>query len=117
MTTTKQAQKLASLLLDYLRSTNQTMLPPDLVKDLRSAASHEDESNTVIVTSVEELDAADKKAVQAFVLKKVNEERRIVYKLDSSLVAGFTLKIGDELIDASLKSKLTTLKDHLVFTT
>jgi F-type H+-transporting ATPase subunit delta len=110
-----QAQKLASLLLDYLRTTNQGSLPPDLIKNLRTAASQEDESNTVVVTSAIALDASDKKMISTFVKKTLNEDRKIEYKIDTSLLAGFTLRMGDELIDTSLKTKLSMLKDHLSF--
>jgi len=110
-----QAQKLASLLLDYLRATNQAALPPDLIKDLKIAASKESDSNAVVVTSAQALDPSDKKAIAAFVKSKLKEDKRIDYKLDKALIAGFTLKMGDDLVDASLRTKLVNLKDHLSF--
>lgn len=108
------AQKLASLLLDYLRSTNQTLLPPNLVRDLHQTASREDEANTVYVTSAVSLNPAEREIIKAYVKRKTGELRKIDYSLDKSLIAGFTLRIGDELLDASLSSKLAALKDHLV---
>ena len=113
MKSSQQAQKLASLLLEYLRTTNQSTLPPHLVRDLQVAASQEDESNTIMVTSALELDSSDKAAVKSFVEKRVGKGRKISYNLDTNLIAGFTIKIGDELVDASVATKLALLKDHL----
>lgn len=108
-----QAQKLASMLLDYLRSTSQGTLPPNLVKDLRVAASREDKSNSVVVTTAVAVDDKDKKILTAYINNKCAGEPKIEYKINRSLIAGFTLRIGDELIDASVSSKLVSLKEHL----
>ena len=108
-----QAQKLAGMLLDYLRSTSQATLPPNLVQDLRAAAGHDDKSNDIVVTTAAPLDLSDKKSLGGFISRKVAGEPKITYKINAALIAGFTLKIGDELIDTSVASKLQTLKDHL----
>ncbi len=108
-----QAQKLASMLLDYLRSTSQGTLPPNLVKDLRLAAGQDDKQNSVVITSALPLDESDKKKLVAYVKTVVADLPKIEYKLNPGLIAGFTLRIGDELIDTSVASKLAALKQHL----
>lgn len=109
----QQSQKLASMLLDYLRTTSQSVLPPNLVKDLKVAASHEDKSNSVVVTTAIEIDDSDKKMISAYISRKTSGEPKIEYKTNPDLIAGFTLRIGDELIDASVSRKLESLKEHL----
>jgi F0F1-type ATP synthase delta subunit len=108
-----QAQKLASMLLDYLRSTSQGTLPPNLVKDLRVAAGHDDKSNNIVITSALPLDSSDKKQLSSFISKTVKGEHKLEYRLNPNLIAGFTLRIGDKLIDTSVVSKLRALREHL----
>ncbi len=108
-----QSQKLASMLLDYLRTTSQSVLPPNLVKDLKVAASHEDKSNNIVVTTAQPINDDDKKTIVSYINKRTSGEPKVEYKINPALIAGFTLRIGDELIDASVSHRLESLKEHL----
>jgi F-type H+-transporting ATPase subunit delta len=45
-------------------------------------------------------------------VKKLSDKTQVevVQKVDSSLIGGFVLNVGDKQIDASIKTKLKTLK-------
>jgi F-type H+-transporting ATPase subunit delta len=46
------------------------------------------------------------------IIKKINERKEVelIEKIDPSLIGGFVLNVGDRQIDASLKSRLKSLK-------
>ena len=58
------------------------------------------------VTSAHDLDAAQIKELEDLVSSVSGGEVSMDVKVDPSLIAGFQLKIGSRLIDASVKSKL-----------
>lgn len=63
-----------------------------------------------IVTSVEPLSASLKKEITALVEKISKKEVVLTEKIDSNLIGGFVLKIGDRQIDESISSKLSALR-------
>jgi len=62
------------------------------------------------ITSVEPLSESLKKEVSALVAKIANKEVVLTEKIDSDLIGGFVLKIGDRQIDESISSKLSALR-------
>lgn len=65
---------------------------------------------TAKVTSAVELTEANKKQIVEVVKTATKGEVVLETKLDSNLIGGFVLQVGDKQFDASLSSKLTKLK-------
>ena len=42
------------------------------------------------------------------------EELEMEYQMDESLIGGLVIRIGDRVVDSSLKYKLSRLKDQLL---
>ncbi|MCD5407460.1 MAG: F0F1 ATP synthase subunit delta [Desulfotomaculum sp.] len=66
------------------------------------------------VISAQELTATRKtelaKVLKSLVGKKVTTE----YLIDATLLGGVVMRVGDKVIDGSVKNRLNTLKQHLV---
>lgn len=66
------------------------------------------------VISAFELEKTEKEKlggiIQSFTGKKVEP----VFKVDSLIIGGVVLRIGDKVIDGSIRSKLNSLREHLV---
>ena len=74
-----------------------------------------DNANKIVtaeVTSAVQLDQAtlDKIVAQAKQTLDADSSVKIVNKIDSSLIGGFVLRVGNQQIDTSIKSKLATLR-------
>jgi F-type H+-transporting ATPase subunit delta len=72
------------------------------------AANHRGEA-TAQVTSAHALDAAQVEALKAQLKKKVGRDVAVELKTDPSILGGLIVKIGSQMIDSSIKTRLNTL--------
>ena len=69
---------------------------------------------TVYVTSAMELTLAQKGAIQRKLLDTTDYvQLDIIYEEDKSLIGGMVIRIGDRVVDGSIKSKLARLTSEL----
>jgi F-type H+-transporting ATPase subunit delta len=76
------------------------------------AAAHRGEV-TAEVTSAHALSAAQTKALLASLKTRVGSTVAIQTKVDPSLLGGLTVKIGSQMIDNSIKTRLNTLANAM----
>ena len=76
------------------------------------AAAHRGEV-TAEVTSAHALSAAQTKALLASLKSRVGSTVAIQTKVDPSLLGGLTVKIGSQMIDNSIKTRLNTLANAM----
>jgi F-type H+-transporting ATPase subunit delta len=76
------------------------------------AASHRGEV-TAEVTSAHVLSAAQMNALSAKLKARVGSDVAIQTKVDPSLLGGLTVKIGSQMIDNSIKTRLNTLANAM----
>ena len=76
------------------------------------AAAHRGEV-TAEVTSAHALSAAQTKALLATLKSRVGSDVAIQTKVDPSLLGGLTVKIGSQMIDNSIKTRLNTLANAM----
>ncbi|MES2587574.1 MAG: ATP synthase F1 subunit delta [Bacteroidota bacterium] len=67
----------------------------------------------VTLVSAQKLDEATKKAIITKLEKSVEGKLEIDEKIDTSLIGGFVIKMGDTQIDASVSNKLRNLQTSL----
>lgn len=68
----------------------------------------------VDVTTAKPLDAAGIEEVRGLVNKALNKNATIHASVDESLIGGLVLKVGDQMIDGSVKTQLQTLQRKLL---
>lgn len=68
----------------------------------------------VILTSPHGFSPAQKSVVTAFIEKTYKTKVELIEKIDESLLGGFVLRIEDLQYDASIKTKLSSLKHELL---
>lgn len=66
------------------------------------------------VVSARELDEAQKEELAKVLNRLAGKEVSPEYRVDASLIGGLLVRIGDKVIDGSVKHKLETLKQRLV---
>jgi len=69
--------------------------------------------NARIVSAVD-LDDEDKTKIIVKLEKKLSKKVQPSYFVDEKIIAGLVIKIGDDLIDNSHRTKLDNLKKHLI---
>lgn len=112
--THKKSNLVTAGLLDYLSETNQREILPQVTEQLHSLVEESHKIKEITVCSPVVL-TLDQQAVLKNSLKKMlNIQLPIVNKIDKKLIAGFTVKIGDWFLDASLSREIKDLKKKLL---
>lgn len=73
-----------------------------------------DEAKGIIrgkLTTAIELNAAKQKTVRADLVKKAGTEIELTFDVDQSILGGVVLKVGDRVLDASLRAQLEILRE------
>lgn len=65
-----------------------------------------------ILTAIE-IDEDIKHKLEELLEKKLGKRPRVKYEIDPEIIGGLILKIGDELIDASIKGRLLRFKKNV----
>ena len=67
------------------------------------------------VTTAVELTTGQKNAVKARLLETSGyREMELHYTVDSSIIGGMIIRIGDRVVDSSIRTKLNSLKKQLI---
>lgn len=66
------------------------------------------------VTSAEPLSEAQRAKIESDVRKKYGEGTLLRFKVDESLIGGLIIRVGDRVIDNSLRARLSELQRHLL---
>jgi F-type H+-transporting ATPase subunit delta len=65
------------------------------------------------VTSAVPLTEAEQDAMRTKLSQRFGADLEIQFEVDSSLIGGVHLRVGDQVIDGSVAGKLAALRDHL----
>jgi len=67
----------------------------------------------VLVTSAVELTEEEKKNMYAAMAKSTGKKVKLTYNVDQALLGGVVVRVGDKVIDGSVRTRLQTLREHL----
>ncbi len=106
-----KVNKLTMAIFDIITSKNREPLLPTLAKEFHNAYNIHKGIGKASITTATPLDAKLRSELEQLV-KKLSDRTQVelTEKIDASLIGGFVLNVGDKQIDASVKSKLQTLK-------
>lgn len=65
------------------------------------------------VTSAVELTAKEKEELQEVLGRITKKNVKISYQVDPGIIGGVVVRIGDRVIDGSLRTRLAAMRDHL----
>jgi F-type H+-transporting ATPase subunit delta len=91
------------------RSGRLFALPTMIAAFKQRAAAHRGEV-TADVTSAAKLSAAQLKSLADTLKQKIGKTVTLTEHVDPSLIGGLVVKVGSQMIDSSLKTKLTAMK-------
>ena len=72
------------------------------------------ENQDVVITSSSVLSSATIQKIETKVKELTSKNIKLINKVDSSIVGGFVLRIGDLQYDASFKNQLNKLKQDFI---
>ena len=82
-----------------------------IVQEFQRLVKLDVDSRTASVESAMVLDNAQRQAVQAGLIRLKSGEVAVEFSEDASLIGGMRVKIGDDVYDGSVKTRLAQLGD------
>jgi F-type H+-transporting ATPase subunit delta len=101
--------KLTSNFLGVLAQNRRLAELGSVIASFESLASAHRGEATADVTSAHKLDAAQVKALKAKLKTKVGRDVAVNLNVDPQILGGLIVKIGSQMIDSSIKTRLNTL--------
>ncbi len=83
---------------------------PSIIKAFKALAAAERGEVSADVTSAAPLSAAQRKSLADTLKGKIGKTVTLTEHVDPSLIGGLVVKVGSQMIDSSLKTKLTAMK-------
>lgn len=97
-------------LMDYLSETGQNEVLPEVADHLQDLITASKGADKIMVTSVIDLSVLQLKSLKQTICSIIGSNLPIENKTSKSLLAGFTVSVGDWFLDASLIKQLVNLK-------
>jgi F-type H+-transporting ATPase subunit delta len=109
-----QVQELSLRLLDLLVNRRRLGLLPAIDYSYRKLLNEKHNVVTAQLTSSEELSESNLADIKARLNEYLGKNLSLETTIDSSLIAGFVLRIGDQVLDGSLKGRLNNIEKVLL---
>ena len=98
---------------DLLADRGRVSVLPAIASDYKGMMDAVSGVITGELITVGELSAERKSAIQANLEKQAGKKLELSFATDESILGGIVLKVGDKVMDASLKAQLQILKENI----
>lgn len=110
----RRVAKPVANLVRLLARRGRTELLPAISREFHRLLNEDRGIVEAVVTSARPLAPDDRDAVRQKVEAMTGEKVELQDEIDESLIGGLTVKIGDRLLDASIRGRLERLRQQLV---
>ena len=100
--------------LQVLNRHDRLGLVGPIAREARLLWDRKQNRRPATVRSAVELDDGQKDAIRDRVAKLTGASPILTYEVDSALIGGVVLQVGDDLYDASIKTKLDLMRRNLI---
>jgi F-type H+-transporting ATPase subunit delta len=98
---------------DLLADRGRVEMLPAIAADYKAMMDAVSGVVTGELITVSELNQDRKSAIQAQLEKQAGKKLELSFSTDESILGGIVLKVGDKVMDASLKAQLQILKENI----
>lgn len=110
----KESNLVVAGILGFLSDTGKANLLSTVVQALDEVADKTKKAEQIVVTSQIPLNRGQLGKLRASVRRFLKRELPMVNRVDKSLLGGFTIRVGDFFLDASLANELANVKQLLL---
>ncbi len=100
--------------ISYLEKTGQLSKLPNLAKEHIHASRTMFDPNLAIVQTVVKLTSQEIKALQTKLEAIFSRPIKVQNRINSDILGGMFIRIGDQIIDLSLKTQINEVKQKLL---
>lgn len=109
----QSAQQITKGLISYLKKTRQLGILPQLVRESLKASQSQQNTNTAVVTTAIKLKPAQTSQLATTLTKVMGRDIKVTNTVDQAIIGGLHIRIGDIVIDQSIKHNIETLAKQL----
>ena len=109
----ERISEVAMSFLGLLVERHREVYLSDITEYFTGLANKARNISDVSVTSAVELTKDEKKRLTDAMAKCTGKKVRLSYSVDKSLLGGLLVRVGDKVIDGSVRTRLETLREHL----
>jgi len=112
------AKKLSAMTFQFISlmvAKQRENILPELILQFQALLDEKMGIATADVTSVTDLSSAQEKAVQAQLEKYTGKQIRLRTMVDGNIKGGLVVRIGDTVLDASIKRQLEMLHERFIY--
>ncbi len=110
MKSQQKTNRIVKGFLGYLSETNQSLLLPQVTKELDQMVDTSEKVDSGVVTSVLPLTPDQMTMLEDVIKTLFGRTIGLTQKIDKHILGGFTLNVGDWFVDASLAHDIAELK-------
>lgn len=100
-------------LVKILAANNRLLLIPELYAMYEKLRKQEQKQVSINLTTASEIAATDLDILQDIFAAKIPGAITLEHAIDAKLIGGGKIKLGDRVIDSSIKGRLSDLSKHL----
>jgi F-type H+-transporting ATPase subunit delta len=104
---------LLSRLLIVLSNRNRISIVESILKTFLVKIKEEQGIISANVTSIRQLESDEKSRINEKLNKMMNCQVEIVWQQDISILGGLYVRIGDQIFDGTLRTRIKQLQEHL----
>ena len=105
-----KAKGLTANFLNLVAKNGRLFALPAMISQFKALAAEDRGEVHAEVTSAQPLSKAHQDALAAALKKKIGKDVTLEQHVDADLIGGLIVKVGSQMIDSSLKTKLTAMK-------
>ena len=110
----KESSSVVAGILGFLKDSGKTNLLSSVAEVLDEAAGKTKHANRIVIASAVTLSPRDLLRLRAVVSVFLKTSLPVVNVIDKKLIAGFSIRVGDFFLDASLGAEVNSIKQLLV---
>ncbi len=111
----KKIQRIASGFIKYLENSGQIDQLAELTRIQQRQSWANEKQNLATITSCVKLSLTERKTIKDFLKSNFEPNIKIAYQINKEILGGLVIRVGNKIIDASLKHRLDKLRETLIY--
>lgn len=111
----KKVQHIARGFVKYLEKIGEVDKLGELSQIQQKQSWTQGITQTATITSAVKLNQAQKKEIESLLKEKFDFTSKIEYQVQPKILGGLVIRVGDKVLDVSLKHRLTTIRESIAY--
>jgi F-type H+-transporting ATPase subunit delta len=112
--TSSESSQVVEGIVDFLSESGKSELLPSVTQDLEDLVDESKKANEIIVTSARGMSTSQLEKLQKIINTYLDRDLPVQNQIDSALLGGFSVKVGDFFLDATITNEIQNLKRRLI---